>query len=836
MWRIEKMQPVKIDKVNGKFFVGDSYILLSTSKATPTSTALSWSIHFWLGSETSQDEAGVAAYKSVELDDALGGRAKQYREVQGSESSLFLSYFKSGGGIQYAPGGVESGFHHVESDVYVTKLLQLKGRRTVCVKEVPLSSASLNKGDVFILDAGLKIFVFNGPAANKFEKTKGIEVATAIRDDQRSGKAHIVFLDDDVRNNEFWGPLGGFVDPASLSAGEDDGAAELAQPKLSSALFVISDASGAVQFSEVPLPDGKLHRSMLKSDEVCVVIGAKTRKVFAWVGHHASLAEKREAMSAAMRFSKERGLPASTQIERLAEGVESSQFKSEFLQWDGPVSFGMKPSQGIAAKAADAKIDVNELLFQKHKDEQPVDDGSGQLQIWVINNFQKVELPKHLYGQFHTGDSYILLYTYLNSFKATCYMLYFWLGRDSSPDEKGSAALLAKELDDSLGGKPVQVRVVEGKEPTHFRQLFKGRMIVHSGGAASGFKNKGDADSYDTDGTALYHIRGTSSLNTVAVQVPEVAASLNSQDCFVLVTPTDVYTWVGVGSVPEEVTVSENIAAILAKPTGKPITYITEGDHEAMAPFWKALGGQGEYPSESTGLATHAPRDARLFQASTASGGFRVEEVHNFDQTDLNEEDVFILDTYTQLFVWVGSAASREEKDKALGVAEKFATEADDGRDHEACSIVQVGAGTEPLLFTAHFTKWDPEHFSKSGFRDPYEEKLRSVREKSAGSSIPVPPLKSTPSKAAPATAAKATAAASVPATEPAAAAPIPPVSGQFPYEDLKKGVPAGVDPSRKEEYLSKAEFLKIFEMDIAAFNAMPKWKKDQKKKAVGLF
>ena len=34
---------------------------------------------------------------------------------------------------------------------------------------------------------------------------------------------------------------------------------------------------------------------------------------------------------------------------------------------------------------------------------------------------------------------------------------------------------------DSMGGKPVQVRVTQGKEPAHFRQLFKGKMIVFKG-------------------------------------------------------------------------------------------------------------------------------------------------------------------------------------------------------------------------------------------------------------------------------------------------------------------------------------------------------------------
>jgi hypothetical protein len=93
----------------GKLFAGDSYILLSTVQK---GSSLQWNLHFWLGSETSQDESGVAAYKTVELDDYLGGGPIQYRECMEHESDLFMSYFKTQG-LEYIPGGVDSGFNKV---------------------------------------------------------------------------------------------------------------------------------------------------------------------------------------------------------------------------------------------------------------------------------------------------------------------------------------------------------------------------------------------------------------------------------------------------------------------------------------------------------------------------------------------------------------------------------------------------------------------------------------------------------------------------------------------------------------------------------------------------
>ncbi|KPJ05366.1 Villin-4 [Papilio xuthus] len=93
VWTIEQFEPVPIEKkMYGKFFNGDSYIVLKTTGED----TLSYDAHFWLGSNTTQDKKGSAAIWTITLDDMLGGRAVHHREVQGHESSQFLGYFQPG--------------------------------------------------------------------------------------------------------------------------------------------------------------------------------------------------------------------------------------------------------------------------------------------------------------------------------------------------------------------------------------------------------------------------------------------------------------------------------------------------------------------------------------------------------------------------------------------------------------------------------------------------------------------------------------------------------------------------------------------------------------------
>ena len=203
-----------------------------------------------------------------------------------------------------------------------------------------------------------------------------------------------------------------------------------------------------------------------------------------------------------------------------------------------------------------------------------------------------------------------------------------------------------------------------GKEPLHFVACFKGKMVVHSGGTASAFKNRQDSDSYDVDGVSLFHVRGVDQYDTRAVQVEERASALNGGDCFVLLTPKVMFVWKGAGANEEEEATALSIAKILQE--SRSLQEVKEGAEPEA--FWSALGGKAEYPKVRA--EAEAEMDPMLYLCSNATGRFEMESIFDFSQADLEEEDVYLLDSHTSIFVWIGKQANDEEKKLALETAQ----------------------------------------------------------------------------------------------------------------------------------------------------------------------
>ena len=383
IWRVENNQGGKCPfgirpwpvKDYGRFFDGDSYIVLKTFKKA-RSKKLCHDVFFWLGLESSigtfrlthihysldyhkqtsnADEKGVAAYKTVELDDFLGGAAKQHRLVQGNESERFLRCFKAPPVIMH--GGIASGFKKVKINANKTsaggkdpilRKVRKRGRRYV-VSVVDVAESSLNDSDVFILDCGNVLYQYNGPKSSGFEKNRAQQEVAKVSK-KRHKTSGIVVKHVHVHEGDkskFWKILGGSssskkdndvsppepplkmeVSSVKKSVAEDD---ELLRPEDDDEMLlrpdddesgggkmsvlhgdefggypadvqiirIISDKDGMPVFTkELEGTFGDFNMDVLKSDGMYVVDGAMKDgdTVWLWSGNDCDKSLKMEAM------------------------------------------------------------------------------------------------------------------------------------------------------------------------------------------------------------------------------------------------------------------------------------------------------------------------------------------------------------------------------------------------------------------------------------------------------------------------------------------------------------------------------------------------------------
>ncbi|KAL3339134.1 hypothetical protein AABB24_027987 [Solanum stoloniferum] len=705
IWRIEDFQPVPLPKSDyGKFYSGDSYIILQTTSGK--GGAYLYDIHFWLGKDTSQDEAGTAAIKTVELDVILGGRAVQYREVQGHETDKFLSYFKPC--IIPLEGGVASGFKKPEEEEFETMLYICKGKRVVRMKQVPFSRSSLNHDDVFILDTKDKIYQFNGANSNIQERAKSLEVIQFLKEKYHEGTCDVAIVDDgnlqaESDSGSFWVLFGGFAPISKKVITEDDIVPEKTPPKLSS----ITDG----QVSPV---DGELSKSSLENNK-CYLLDCGA-EVFVWIGRVTQLEERKAAIQTAEEYLVSENRPKATRVTRVIQGYETHSFKSNFDSWPsgsapapeegrGKVAALLK-QQGAGVKGASKSAPVIEEV-------PPLLEEGGKLEVWRINGSAKTPVPKEDIGKFYSGDCYVVLYNYHSHERRDDYYLCWWIGKDSIEEDQITAVRLASTMCNSLKGRPVLGRVFQGKEPPQFVAIFQ-PMLVLKGGLSSGYKNyiadKGlNDETYTADSVALIRLSGTSVHNNKAVQVDAVPSSLNSNECFLLQSGSSLFSWHGNQSSYEQQQLAAKVAEFL-KP-GATVKHTKEGTESSS--FWFALGGKQSYTSKK--VTPEVSRDPHLFAYSINKGKFEVEEIYNFAQDDLLTEDVLLLDTHAEVFVWVGQSADSKEKQSAFEIGQKYVEMA---ASLEGLSpnvpLYKITEGNEPCFFTTFFS-WDPAKASAHG-------------------------------------------------------------------------------------------------------------------------
>uniref|UniRef100_A0A665TSJ0 Advillin n=1 Tax=Echeneis naucrates TaxID=173247 RepID=A0A665TSJ0_ECHNA len=709
IWRIEKMELVQIpEKSHGNFYEGDCYVLLFTQKM---GSSLSYDIHYWIGSQSSQDEQGAAAVYTIQLDEFLGSTPVQHREVQNHESDAFRGYFKLG--VIYKKGGVASGMRHTETNTYdVKRLLHVKGKKRVIGKEVEMSWKSFNLGDVFLVDIGKMIIQWNGPKSNKQERLKGMLLAKDIRDRERGGRAEIRVIEGDAEGNSpqsmsILNDLLGERSCALTDSSPDETADQEHKAKLT--LYHVSDANGQMKVTEVAIRP--LVQDLLNHDD-CYFMDQGGTKIFVWKGKRASKAEKQAALTRAVEFIKAKNYPITTNVEMVNDGAESAVFKQLFQRWtvkDQTQGLGSTHTRGKVAHVTQEKFDASLMHMKPDVAAQArmVDDGTGQVEVWRIENLEPVPVDPKCHGYFYGGDCYLILYTYLVNTKQ-CYLLYIWQGNHSSQDERAASAFQAVALDEKYGGEPVQVRITMGKEPKHFMAMFKGKMVIFEGGTSR------TALSDPEPPIRLFQVHGSNPSNTKAIEVPALATSLNSNDVFILKSQSGIYLWYGKGSSGDERAMAKEVSSVIGP--NEPQEIVAEGQESTE--FWELLGGKAPYANGKRLQQMVLDHQPRLFECSNKTGRFIVTEVTQFTQEDLSEDDVMLLDTWDQVFLWIGKEANNVERKEAVVTSKEYLSTHPGDRDPDT-PIIMVKQGFEPLTFTGWFTAWDPSMWSEG---KSYEE------------------------------------------------------------------------------------------------------------------
>ncbi|XP_022755448.1 villin-4-like isoform X4 [Durio zibethinus] len=499
IWRIENFRPVPVPKLSyGKFFTGDSYVILKTTGSK--SGALRHDIHYWLGKDTTQDEAGAAAVKTVELDAALGGRAVQYREVQGHETEKFLSYFKPC--IIPQEGGVTSGFKHVHEE-HKARLFVCRGKHVVHVKEVPFARSSLNHDDIFILDTKSKIFQFNGSNSSIQERAKALEVVQYIKDTYHDGKCEVAAIEDgrlmaDAETGEFWGFFGGFAPLPRKTTTDEDKTVDSHPTKL------LSVEKGQAE----PVEADSLTRVLLNTNK-CYILDCGL-EVFVWMGRNTSLDERKSASRALEELIRGSD-QLKSHIIRVIEGFETVIFRSKFDSWPQATNVAVtEDGRGkVAVLLQRQGVNVKGLLKTApvKEEPQPYIDCTGNLQV-------ASSLSSSYCYILHSGST-----------------VFTWAGKLTSPDDQ---ELVERQLDlikPNLQSKPQK----EGSESEQFWELLGGKSEYPS-----------QKISREPEGDPHLFSCTFSKGNLKVMEIYNFTQDdLMTEDIFILDCHSDIFVWVG---------------------------------------------------------------------------------------------------------------------------------------------------------------------------------------------------------------------------------------------------------------------------------------------------
>jgi hypothetical protein len=194
VWRSIDLKLQKIAESNhGTFADSDSYLILNI-KSPEEKYA-----HIWTGRKSSKEEISFISFKVLQLDNKLENSCVILYESEGNESELFKSYFKF---FTVLKDRTEEVQQSVDDQQYKARLFHVHSSgANIQSKQISINKKNIDTGDVYMLDTGLKVFIYIGKGSNSFEKFHLSCMVEKIKE-VRENKAIIISIDESCELNE----------------------------------------------------------------------------------------------------------------------------------------------------------------------------------------------------------------------------------------------------------------------------------------------------------------------------------------------------------------------------------------------------------------------------------------------------------------------------------------------------------------------------------------------------------------------------------------------------------------------------------------------------------
>lgn len=308
--------------------------------------------------------------------------------------------------------------------------------------------------------------------------------------------------------------------------------------------------------------------------------------------------------------------------------------------------------------------DTEKKVKKESAESEPAWQGCGQEEgkkIWRINKFQVEDWPEDQYGEFYNGDSYIILNTWKEE-EELKYDVHFWIGKYSTQDEYGTAAYKTVELDTFLEDKPIQHREVQGHESSLFKGYFESITLL-KGGADTGFRRV-LPEAYTP---RMFHVQKQSSRRITCTEVSMKKDKLKSADVFIIDNGLKIYQWNGNDCTHDE---KFKAAQEVTKMKSTRNADVVTCEESSTSPNHPAMMLLQDGPSKEKGDVPQGER--KMFEVSDEDGSLDMEEVAADDAISkdlLKPENVFVINTGTHVYCWVGGGASIDERKNGLTYA-----------------------------------------------------------------------------------------------------------------------------------------------------------------------